>query len=127
MPSKTDTYHNNYRFFDDPKINSSGFVTFRYPSDGQYYFRFNDINNKPVLFSEGYQTAINCEIGIQCVLKNIAKRKQYKIAGEPGNRFIKLHAGDNREIARSAFFKDDSEISQVIAVSYTHLTLPTKA
>jgi len=114
MNPSRNNYQNNFNFFNTPAISSSGFVTFQNPEDGQFYFRFNDRLGKPVLFSEGYETAMNCEFGIQSVLKNISKSDRYKTGGELGNKFIILTTGNYNEIARTRTFKDEVEIDRAI-------------
>ncbi len=93
-----------------------GFETF-YKEDGKYYFRFNDAEGQPLLFSKGYSSEKSCANGIQAVIRAAGNGEQYEIgeAGK-GRRFFVLRSGNHKEIGRSRLFGTLEELNEQMAL-----------
>ncbi|HFA48864.1 MAG TPA: DUF1508 domain-containing protein [Bacteroidetes bacterium] len=114
MVQKSENYQNNFGYEDAALSNLTGFVSFQSPQDKEHYFRFNDENGSPVLFSEGYGKIAGRENGIRSVLKNARDPKRYKVLEEEGKWVVTLRAGNHQEIARTRRFSKKSEAKKMV-------------
>lgn len=89
---------------------AEGFHTFQNEGNGQYYFAFNNADGKTFLRSEGYQTPKSRDNGIQSVIKNGPIEKNWNTFFENNHHFYALKAGNNQEIARSDYYKNESDM-----------------
>jgi uncharacterized protein len=101
----------------------SGFESFK-GSDGRFYFHFNDISGKTLLFSQAYLREKDAENGIQSVIRNAADEKRFqKRSDTEGSPFFILRAGNKQEIARSRAFSSVAESEKGQAYLVANLTL----
>ncbi len=95
-----------------------GFTTFF--KDGKYYFQFKETSGRPILFSQGYATEKSRNNGIQSVIRNAKKDKQYEFKkgkkDKKGKRFFILKAGNHQEIGRSDLFGNKEELEEKLAI-----------
>ena len=95
-----------YIFTEESVSGLYGFDCFLRPDDDHYCFTFNDADGKPVLFSQGYSSAVGRDNGVQSVLKNAQQEGRFEIfkvaEGEASpTYYLVLKAGNHQEIARS--------------------------
>ncbi len=86
-----------------------------FEKDGEYYFALTDDSGEILLRSEGYATPAARQNGIESVVKNKSLEERYSTEEKFGKYFVKLHAGNNREIARSCP-KSEAEAAALIAL-----------
>jgi uncharacterized protein YegP (UPF0339 family) len=84
-----------------------GFEVFFSEKYKAWFFHANDVKGKSILFSQSYQTEDSAENGLLSVLKNIIKGRIYKRT-EGGQHFLTVIAGNNQEVGRSPFLKDEN-------------------
>ena len=103
MSQKSDNYQNNFDYTDSTLSSQTGMVSFHISQEEglEYYFRFNDEDGNPVLYSQSYDKEPNRDNGIKSVLKNADIAKRYKVLEEDGKWFVALRAGNHQEIART--------------------------
>ncbi len=87
-----------------------GFHTFQDEKTGDHYFAFNNDDGKTFLRSEGYKTAASRDNGIQSVIKNGPKEKNWNTFFENNRHYYNLKAGNNQEIARSDYYKKEADM-----------------
>ncbi|MEL6926241.1 MAG: DUF1508 domain-containing protein, partial [Bacteroidota bacterium] len=91
-----------------------GFVLFQNEKNQQHYFHCNDVNGRPFLYSQAYQSARTAEVGLQSVLRNAGKKNRYQKMDHTKGTYFVLKAGNHQEIARSKHFKTDKALQQAI-------------
>ncbi|HHM21577.1 MAG TPA: DUF1508 domain-containing protein [Bacteroidetes bacterium] len=114
MAQKNNNYQNNFDYDGTSLSGLRGFVSFQSEKDKEFYFRFNDENGQPVLYSEGYGKIAGRDNGIASVLKNARLRKRYKIVEEGGKWVVSLRAANNHEIARTKAFANKEEAQKTV-------------
>lgn len=85
------------------------FAVFRH--DGEFYFALLNDSDEVMLRSEGYQSAEAREKGIQSVLKNQGDPDRYTRDEMHGKYFVRLHAANHQEIARSCPLSEQEAIA----------------
>ncbi len=91
-----------------------GFEVFFGKKHKAWFFHANDVKGKSILFSQAYQTEESAEKGLQSVLKNIEKGRIFKRT-EGGQHFLTVIAGNNQEVGRSPFMKDENAADTALA------------
>ena len=94
---------------------SEGFYTFE--KDGEYFFSYNDANEKVFLRSEGYTTQAARDNGIESVQKNAPLPERW-ITGDALNgkyHYYALKAGNHQEIARSCYYEDEGSMKSAMS------------
>ena len=81
----------------------------------EYYFGLYDHHGDVLLRSEGYSSAAARDNGIASVIKNRGNKDRYEVVEFHGAHFVKLHAANGKEIARSCP-SDESEALALIAL-----------
>jgi len=90
-----------------------GFSTFN--EKDNYYFTYNK-NGRVYLISEDYTTEKGRDNGIESVKKNMKDKTRFvKKSNNSGKHFFSLRAGNNQEIARSAYFNSAADLDSAIA------------
>jgi uncharacterized protein YegP (UPF0339 family) len=93
-----------------------GFQLFEDKASGLYYFCCGDVHGRPIFFSQAYNAKDNAAAGLNAVIRNASKPKQFKTNEEAGAFFFTLHAGNHQEIGRSIAY--DNADKMLIAISY---------
>jgi hypothetical protein len=86
-----------------------GFEMFFSTKNKAWFFHANDVKGRPILFSQAYQTEESVAKGLQSALKNIEKGRIYKRT-EGIQHFLTVVAGNNQEVGRSLFLKDENAV-----------------
>ena len=85
------------------------FQVFQSPKDYQYYFRLlSKGNNENILYSEGYTTKQNCELGIASVKRNAPYDSRYERKNGFQNYTFNLLAENGQMIGRSENYQTES-------------------
>ena len=96
--------------------NLYGFAKF-FKDDGQYYFKFNSAEGRPILYSHAYPTAAKREEGIQAVIENAGEKKQYEIEKTTkGQYYFFLKFRNYKPICRSVVFDSKEETEKNMQV-----------
>ena len=107
-----------YDFSTASQQGETGFEEFQGKTDGRYFFKFNDISGKAILFSQGYTNLKGRENGRKSVEKNALVEAHFDLLYlKDGKSFqFVLFAGNKQEIARSIVF--DSEKKMLSALNF---------
>ena len=107
-----------YDFSTASQQGETGFEEFQGKTDGRYFFKFNDISGKAILFSQGYTNLKGRENGRKSVEKNALVEAHFELIYlKDGKSFqFVLFAGNKQEIARSIVF--DSEKKMLSALNF---------
>mgnify|MGYP001170052152 CR=1 FL=1 len=93
-----------------------GFQLFEDKASGLYYFCCGDVRGNPIFFSQAYNAKDSAATGLNAVIRNAAKPKQFKTLEDGGAHYFTLHAGNHQEIGRSIAFDDADKM--LMALSY---------
>lgn len=93
-----------------------GFQLFEDKASGVYYFCCGDVHGRPIFFSQAYNAKDNASAGLNAVIRNASKPKQFKTNEEAGAFFFTLHAGNHQEIGRSITYDDADKM--LMAIGY---------
>lgn len=97
-----------------PSVTTPGFEVVRNDENGFYYFRCNDLNGEVVLWSKDAQTQRGAESKLENALRFARNAKNYLRKKEGDLHFFTLLGGNKKEIAKSAFFKNEKELQKNI-------------
>lgn len=93
-----------------------GFQLFEDKASGLHYFCCGDVHGNPIFFSQAYNAKDSANAGLNAVIRNAAKPKQFKTCDESGAFYFTLHAGNHQEIGRSILFDDADKM--LMAMNY---------
>jgi uncharacterized protein YegP (UPF0339 family) len=92
----------------------NGFDQFKDEEGQEYYFTYN-MNGQVMLISEGYNSEVSRNKGIQSVAKNIDNPDRYQRGiHKNGKHYFNLRAGNNQEIATSRWCDSEEELKLTI-------------
>jgi uncharacterized protein YegP (UPF0339 family) len=89
-----------------------GFESFKNEDDKLHYFHFNDENGEALLFSQGYQSAKNRDLGIVSLRKNVERVERRQVKQQ---HFFVVLAANQQEIGRSKNFTSSSTLENGLA------------
>ncbi len=85
----------------------------QFKEDEKYYFRFNDKNGEPLLFSKSYSSEKSCAGSIQALIRVAGEDDHYELKETKKEKyFFILKAGNHQEIARSRIFDSVEELEK---------------
>ncbi len=91
----------------------TGFVKFKHDKNDHFFFNYNNDEGRVILRSEGYTTEAARDNGVQSVIKNSGEEKRWVVQQTPqGKHYFALRAGNNQEIARSAYYDNAADMDK---------------
>jgi uncharacterized protein YegP (UPF0339 family) len=93
-----------------------GFQLFEDKASRLYYFCCGDVHGRPIFFSQAYNAKDNASAGLNAVIRNASKPKQFKTNEVAGAYYFTLHAGNHQEIGRSITYDDADKM--LMAIGY---------
>lgn len=92
----------------------NGFEIF-FKEDGMYYFRYNDSDGEPMLFSKGYPSEAARDKGIQMVIDSAGSAGNYEYKEGKSKKYLfVLKSEEKIEIGRSRLFATRKEMDKRI-------------
>jgi hypothetical protein len=101
-----------YYLTQDSPSGQPGFEVFHSDVYHAWFFHCNDVEGRPVLFSQAYTQAEKAEKGLEAVLKSIVRRAV--LSKQPEGWQIVVTAGNQQEVARSAVFETSNSGEQAL-------------